>query len=68
MSPHYMWSLLCDNNIINILMLNDICSIYGQSYKKELEIIFRELFMCQKLYKEHLKHSIQFTIKVSYIR
>jgi len=49
-------------------MLYDICSIYGQSYKKELEIIFKELFTCQKLYKENLKHSIQFTIKVSLIK
>ncbi|XP_001944181.1 activating signal cointegrator 1 complex subunit 2 isoform X1 [Acyrthosiphon pisum] len=63
MSPHYMWSLLCNNNIISIPMLYDICSIYGQSYKKELEIIFIELFTCQKLYKENLIHSIQFTIK-----
>jgi len=49
-------------------MLFDICSIYGQLYKKELEIIFKELFACQKLYKENLKNSIQFTIKVSYIK
>ncbi|XP_060841960.1 activating signal cointegrator 1 complex subunit 2-like [Rhopalosiphum padi] len=63
MSPHHMWSLLCNNNIISIPMLFDICSIYGQLYKKELEIIFKELFACQKLYKENLKNSIQFTIK-----
>ncbi|CAI6353516.1 unnamed protein product [Macrosiphum euphorbiae] len=62
MSPQYMWSLLCHNNIISIPMLFDICSIYGQSYKKELEIIFKELFTCQKLYKENLKNFIQFTI------
>jgi len=68
MSPHYMWSLLYNNNIISIPMLYDICSIYGQSYKKELEIIFNELFNCQKLYKENLIHSIQFTIKVSRIK
>lgn len=68
MSPHHMWSLLCNNNIISIPMLFDICSIYGQLYKKELEIIFKELFACQKLYKENLKNSIQFTIKVSYIK
>jgi len=65
MSSHYMWNLLYNNNIISIPMLYDICSIYGQSYKKELEIIFNEMFTCQKLYKENLKHSIQFTIKVS---
>jgi len=66
MSPQYMWSLLCHNNIISIPMLFDICSIYGQSYKKELEIIFKELFTCQKLYKENLKNFIQFTINVSF--
>lgn len=68
MSPHYMWGLLCNNNIISIPMLFDICSIYGQLYKKELEIIFKDLFTCQKLYKENLKSSIQFTIKVSYMK
>lgn len=68
MSPHHMWALLCNNNIINIPMLFDICSIYGQSHKKELEIIFRELFLCQKSYSEHLKNSIQFTIKVSSLK
>jgi len=47
-------------------MLFDVCSVYGQSYKKELEIIFKELFTCQKLYKENLKNFIQFTIKVSF--
>lgn len=65
MSPHYMWGLLSNNNIISIPMLFDICSIYGQSYKKDLEIIFKELFTCQKLYKENLKYFTQFTIKVS---
>lgn len=68
MSPQSMWSLLCNNNIVSIPMLFDICSIYGQSYKKELNIIFKELFTCQKLYKENLKTFIQLTIKVSYIR
>jgi len=68
MSPHYMWGLLCNNNIISIPMLFDICSIYGELYKKELEIIFKELFTCQSLYKENLKSSIQFTIKVSYMK
>lgn len=66
MSPHYMWGLLCNNNIINIPMLFDICSVYGQSYKKELELIFKELFSCQKLYNDNLKNFIQITIKVSY--
>jgi len=68
MSPHYMWSLLCNNNIISFLMLFDVCSIYGQSHQKELEIIFKELFTCEKLYNKHLKDSIQFTIKVSYLK
>lgn len=60
-----MWKLLCDNNVINVPMLFDICSIYGQSYKKELEIMFKELFSCQQLYYVNLKNSIQFTIKVN---
>lgn len=60
-----MWGLLSNNNIISIPMLFDICSIYGQSYKKELEKIFKELFTCQKSYKKNLKHFTQFTIKVS---
>lgn len=68
MSPHYMWELLYNNNIIDISMLFDICSIYGQSYKKELETIFKELFSCQKLYNDNLKNSLQVTIKVSYIK
>jgi len=64
--PHnYMWDLLCNNDIISIPMLFNICSIYGQTYKKELEIIFKELFTRQKLYTEHLKNFVQFTIKVS---
>lgn len=66
MSPECKWKLLCDNNIINITMLFDICSIYGLSYKTELEIMFKELFSCQKLYNDNLKTAIQFTIKVSY--
>lgn len=65
MSPHYMWGLLCNNNIINIPMLFDICAIYSESYKKELEMIFKELFTCQKLYTDNLKDFIQITIKVS---
>lgn len=67
MTSHYMWSLLYNNNIINISMLFDICSIYGQSYKKELETMFKELFLCQKSYTDNLKNSIQFIIKVRYI-
>ncbi|XP_025207178.1 activating signal cointegrator 1 complex subunit 2-like [Melanaphis sacchari] len=63
MSPHHMWSLLYNNNIISITMLFDICSIYGQSHKKQLEIIFKELFTCEKLYEEKLKHLIKLTIK-----
>jgi len=66
MTPHYMWSLLFHNNIISIPMLFDICSNYGHTYKKELEIIFKELFTCQKLYEENLKNFIQSTIKVSF--
>lgn len=68
MSPHYMWGLLCKNNIINIPMLFDISTIYGQSHKKELEKMFKELFSCQKLYNDNLKNSIQITIKVSYVK
>jgi len=64
MTSYYMWSLLNDNNIINIPMLFDICSIYSQSYKKELETMFKELFSCQKVYTDNLKNSIQFIIKV----
>jgi len=64
MASYYMWSLLNDNNIINIPMLFDICSIYSQSYKKELETMFNELFSCQKAYTDNLKNSIQFIIKV----
>lgn len=66
MSPKYMWGLLCNNNIISIPMLFDICSIYGELYKKELKIIYKELFTCQKLYTENLKMFIQFIIKVSF--
>ncbi|XP_026820117.1 activating signal cointegrator 1 complex subunit 2-like [Rhopalosiphum maidis] len=62
-SPHYMWSLLCNNNIISITMLFDICSIYGQSYKEQLEIIFKELFTCQKVYEKNLKIFIKITVK-----
>lgn len=67
MTPHYMWELLHNNDIINIPMLFDICVIYGQSYEKELEIIFKQLFSCQKLYYENLKNCILYTIKVSQI-
>ncbi|KAL4136098.1 hypothetical protein QTP88_007665 [Uroleucon formosanum] len=63
MSNHYMWSLLYHNNIISIPMLFDICSIYGETRKKELEIIFEELFTCQQLYKENLNNFIQISIK-----
>lgn len=62
-----MWDLLYNNNVINVTMLFDICCIYSQSYKKELEIIYKELFSCQKSYYNDLKIFIQFTIKVSYI-
>lgn len=48
-------------------MLFDICCIYSHSHKKELEIIYKELFSCQKSYNDDLKICIQFTIKVSYI-
>lgn len=47
-------------------MLFDICSIYGETRKKELEIIFEELFTCQQLYKENLNNLIQISIKVSF--
>lgn len=47
-------------------MLFDICSIYSQSYKNELEVMFKELFSYEKLYNDNLKNSIQYTIKVSY--
>lgn len=60
-----MWGLLYNNNIINMPMLFDICSIYGQTHKKELEIIFKQLFSCHKAYNEHLKNSVKFTLKVS---
>jgi len=66
MSPHYMWSLLCNNNIIQITTLFEICSIYGQSHENELKIIFNELF-CEKLYKKNLKNSIELMIYVSYL-
>lgn len=66
MSTHYMWSLLYHNNIISITMLFDICSIYGETHKKELEIIFEELFTCQQLYKENLNNLIKISIKVSF--
>ncbi|VVC38521.1 Hypothetical protein CINCED_3A008291 [Cinara cedri] len=62
MSSYYMWNLVCDKNIIDISMLFDICSIYGQTKKKELEKIFLELFSSHPLYTEHLKTSIQITI------
>lgn len=65
MSPQCMWKLLYDNNVVNVPMLFDICSIYGQSYKKDLEIMFNELFSYQKFYYDNLKNSVQFTIKVS---
>lgn len=64
MASYYMWGLLYHNNIINIPMLFDICSIYSQSYKKDLETMFKELFSCQKLYTDSLRISVQFTIKV----
>lgn len=66
MSPHHMWNLLYNNNIINIPMLFDISSIYGQMYKKELKQIMNELFSSQKLYSNDLKTSIHFTMKVSF--
>lgn len=65
MVPHYMWELLFNNDIINIPIIFDICVIYGQSCKKELEVILKELFLCQKLYNDSLKSYIQYTIKVS---
>lgn len=45
-------------------MLYDICSIYSESYKNELKIMYKELFSCQKSYIDDLKNSVQFTIKV----
>jgi len=63
-----MWSLLYKNNIINVPMIFDICSIYSYSYKKDLEIMFKELFSSQKLYNDNLIIFIQYTIKVSHIK
>lgn len=59
-----MWSLLYNNNIINIPLLFDISSIYGQSYKKELEVIFNELFTCQNLYIDNLKNFTEVSSRV----
>lgn len=64
MSSYYMWNLVCDKHIIDIPMLFDICSIYGQTKKKELEKIFIELFSSHPLYTEYLKNSIKITINV----
>lgn len=68
MSSHYMWRLLYSYNIIDIGLLFDICAIYNQPYKKELEIMFKELFSCQKIYSIDLKNFIEYTNKVRCIK
>lgn len=68
MSSHYMWHLLYSYNIIDIGMLFDICTIYNQPYKKELEIMFKDLFSMQKMYNDDLKNFTEYTNKVSNIK
>lgn len=68
MPSNYMWDLLYNNSIINITTLYDICSIYSESCKNELIIMYKELFSCKKLYIDDLKNSVQFTIKVSFTK
>lgn len=63
-----MWHLLYSYNIIDIGMLFDICTIYNQSYKKELEIMFKDLFSWQKMYNDDLNNFTEYTNKVSHIK
>lgn len=39
--------------------------MYGKTHKTELEIIFKELFSCRKLYNGDLEMFVPLTIQVS---
>ncbi|XP_050522680.1 activating signal cointegrator 1 complex subunit 2 isoform X2 [Daktulosphaira vitifoliae] len=55
--------LLCENNILNIPILFDVCVLYGQEHTEELKTLINILFSNENVFSDNLKSTIQYMNK-----